>query len=320
MNNSLEEIRNVLLNAKSVAVSAHTNPDGDAIGASCALGLCLVSMGIRTRVFIEKFSDTFDIIPGIEIAEFENNGFVPDVYVSVDCGDIERLGEFGEVFKNSPVNINIDHHKSNTFFGMYNYVDENASSASEIIYRLFGNDLEGYRYADKIAGALYSGIVFDTGGFRHTSTGSFTHLVASRLIKYNFDFNKIYNTIFNTRKFEEAKALGIAMGNMEKCQDGKIVYSYITLDEIKKCGTDSKGLSEIINYIKGINGCEAALFVYEKEQDVFKASMRSDDLVDVSEVAKTFGGGGHAKASGCTVMGTKESVLEAVIEEIKKQL
>ena len=93
----------------------------------------------------------------------------------------------------------------------------------------------------------------------------------------------------------------------------------MTLDEMSRCGTDSDGLSEIVNYMKGISGCQVSLFVYEKSKGVFKVSMRSEDTADVSVVCQIFGGGGHAKAAGCTISGDKEKITADIIEEIEKQ-
>ena len=321
MNNSIEEIRSILFSDKNktIAVSAHTSPDGDAVGASCAIALAINDMGGKARVFLEEYSDTFNVIPTENIVEHTIDDFVPDIYVSVDCGDIERLGAFGESYNKAQLRVNIDHHKSNTYFGMINYADEYASSAREVIYRIISPMFGEFKNPDSIAGCLYAGIVFDTGGFRHTSTSSQTLRIASELIKYKFDFNKIYNTIFNTRKFSEAKALGKALENMKRCSCDRIVYSSMTLDEMSRCGTDSDGLSEIVNYMKGISGCQVSLFVYEKSKGVFKVSMRSEDTADVSVVCQIFGGGGHAKAAGCTISGDKEKITADIIEEIEKQ-
>ena len=120
MNNSIEEIRSILFSDKNktIAVSAHTSPDGDAVGASCALALAINDMGGKARVFLEEYSDTFNVIPTENIVEYTIDDFVPDIYVSVDCGDIERLGAFGESYNKAQLRVNIDHHKSNTYFGM----------------------------------------------------------------------------------------------------------------------------------------------------------------------------------------------------------
>ncbi len=321
MNNNIKDIRNIIFSGKNIAISAHTSPDGDAIGASCALAMAINQLGGKAKVFIEEYSDTFDVIPVNGVIEHNITDFKPDIYVAVDCGDIQRLGEFAQVYSNTPVRINIDHHKSNTYFGIYNYVDDESSSSSEIIYLIIRDLFGKFSNPDDIAACIYSGIVFDTGGFRHTSTKSQTLLFASELIKYNFNFNKIYNTIFNTRKYSEAKAMGKALCNMKNCFNSQIVYSYLTENEIAQCGTTSEGLSEIVNYLKGISGCETAVFVYERTKGVFKVSMRSDDKADVSIVAVKFGGGGHAKAAGCTIESENiETVLKSVICEIEKSL
>lgn len=316
-NNSLNDIRNALKAAENIAVSAHTSPDGDAVGASCALGFALKKLGKNVKVLLERYSDTFNVMPAEKIADFDIENFVPDLYVSVDCGDIERLGIFGGLYLNTKNTINIDHHESNTGFGKLNYVYPKASSASELVYDI----IDGFIPLDEnIAACLYSGLIFDTGGFRHTSTSPKTLVVASKLIEYNFNFSRIYNTIFNTRKFEEAKAMGMAIERMRKEAEGKIIYSYMTLDDIRLCGTTSDGLSEIISYIKGIDGCEAAVFVYEKSEGVFKVSLRSGDEIDVCKVASAFGGGGHIRASGCTISGEPMDIIFKVISEIKKQI
>ena len=317
VNNSVDEIRNTILKANNIAVSAHTSPDGDAVGASCALGMALKKIGKNVKVSLEKYPEVFNVMPAWKISQNSLNDFNPDLYIAVDCGDIDRLGNFKCVYESTQVTINIDHHKSNTYFGNFNYVDSKASSSSEIIYRI----IHGFSPLDSdIAACIYSGIISDTGGFRHTSTSSETFIVASELIKYNFDFSKIYNTIFNTRSFGEAKALGMALDNMQETCDGKIVYSYLNIDYMAKCGINSYGVSEIVGYIKGIKDCETAIFIYEKSAGVFKVSMRSDESVDVCEVAVKFGGGGHAKASGFTIAGNLSDIIYNVIFELNKQL
>ena len=271
MNNDIKDIRNIIFSGKNIAISAHTSPDGDAIGASCALAMAINETGGKAKVFIEEYSDTFDVIPVNGVVEHSITDF--------------------------------------------------SSSTSEIIYLMIRDLFSKFSKPEDIAACIYSGIVFDTGGFRHTSTGPQTLLFASELIKYNFNFNKIYNTIFNTRKYSEAKAMGKALCNMKNCVNGNVVYSYLLEDEITQCGTTSDGLSEIVNYLKGISGCETAVFVYEKTKGVFKVSMRSEDKVDVSLVAVKFGGGGHAKAAGCTIESESvETVLNNIICEIEKSL
>ena len=312
-----DEIRQMIEMSSVIAVSAHTSPDGDAVGACCGLAMALKELDKEVIVLLEEYPESFDVIPtgGLVYTEAPED-FAPDLFIALDCGDIERLGKNAELFKAVPNTINIDHHRNNTNFAKLNYAMEEASSASELVFMLL------YGYApinEDIAAALYTGIIYDTGGFRHTSTTSATMAIASELMEYDFDFNAIYNRIFFTRKLGEAKALGIAMERVDTAFDGKVVHTYVTLDDMKKCGVGSDDLHEITGFIKGIEGSVATMFVYEKVPSVFKVSMRSEDEIDVSAVCASFGGGGHKKAAGCTLEGNPEEIIKTVLKEIEKQ-
>lgn len=317
MNNTFDELRQTIELSQSIAISGHTSPDGDAIGACCALAMSLAELGKDVVVILEEYSENFQIIPtgGLVVSQI-NEEYLPDLYIAVDCGDKERLGKNGKLFDETLYTINIDHHISNTFFAKQNYVDDEASSASEIIFQFI------YNYAPinaNIAAAIYAGIVFDTGGFRHSSTSPITMAIVSELMEYDFNFTKIYNSIFHSRKFGEAKIMGVALCNLKEVFDGQIVTSIVTSEEIKKCGVTSDELSEISSYIKGVSGTVASVFIYEKEPETFKVSMRSEDPIDVSEVATKFGGGGHVRAAGCTIRGNAQEILNNVLLEIEKQ-
>lgn len=318
MNNTFDELRQTIELSQSIAISGHTSPDGDAIGACCALAMSLKELGKDVVVILDAYSDNFQQIPtnGLIIEEVDAS-YLPDLYIAVDCGDKERLGKNGKIFDETLYTINIDHHKSNTFFAKQNYVDDEASSTSELIFQLI------YNYAPinaDIAAAIYAGIVFDTGGFRHSSTSPITMAIVSELMEYDFNFTKIYNSIFHNRKFGEAKIMGVALCNLKENFGGRVVTSIVTDAEIKKCGVTKDDLSEISSYIKGVSGTMASVFIYEKETGVFKVSMRSDEPIDVSVIATKFGGGGHVRASGCTVKGNAEEILKNILSEIEEQL
>ena len=206
---------------------------------------------------------------------------------------------------------------SNDFFGMDNYVIDNASSTSEIIFSILRRDFEVTKEA---AAALYAGIIYDTGGLRHTSTSPFTMVVASELMAKGIDFSSIYNEIFNKRSFVEAKLMGIALTKLKTACEGKIVYSFVTKDEITSVNGSSKDVSEIINYIKSVKGASAAVFIYEKGENESKVSMRGDEPINVAEIAASFGGGGHARAAGYTAYCDAESALIPVLKILEDKL
>ena len=313
MNNKITDILDILKNNNSFAIAGHTNPDGDAIGACMGLAHILRNAGKSADVYLEPISDTFFCIPGTDTvidADLCRGGY--DCFIALDCGDIDRLpAKVKEVYQSSALTLNIDHHMSNDFFGMDNYVIDNASSTSEIIFSILRRDFEVTKEA---AAALYAGIIYDTGGLRHTSTSPFTMVVASELMAKGIDFSSIYNDIFNKRSFVEAKLMGIALTKLKTACEGKIVYSFVTKDEITSVNGSSKDVSEIINYIKSVKGAATAVFIYEKGVNESKVSMRGDEPINVAEIAASFGGGGHARAAGYTAYCGAERALIPVLK------
>ena len=316
MNNSFDEILEVIENSESIAVAGHTSPDGDAVASCCALAMALEKKGKKVSVFLEDIPEKFSSIPYSEktLRKIENEDF--DLFISLDCGDEARLGEFSKLVKMA-YTINIDHHPSNTYFGKLNFVDADASSTSEIVYRL----LDGWCDMEKnTAYAIYTGIIFDTGCFKHSSTTPFTMKIAGELMTYNIPFTEIQEKLFYSHTFVEAKILAEAVKNMRLECNGRLAISKLSIEEMEKNGGSSKDADAVVSYIKNTDGVDAAVFFYEKKKGEIKASMRSNEAVNVSEIAVKFGGGGHVRASGCTLYGGFDEVMPKVVDELKKAL
>lgn len=316
MNNSFEEIIEAIERSESIAVAGHTSPDGDAVASCCAMAMALEKKGKKVKVFLEEIPDKFSSIPYSEKAMSKMDSEPLDLFISLDCGDEERLGDFSELAKGI-YTINIDHHASNTYFGRLNFVDADASSTSEIVYRL----LDGWCGMDKkIAYAIYTGLIFDTGCFKHSCTSPFTMKIAGELMTYNIPFTEIQEKLFYSHTFVEAKILAEAVKNMRLECGGRLAVSRLSIEEMEKNGGSSKDADAVVSYIKNTDGVDAAVFFYEKKKGEIKASMRSNEAVNVSEIAVKFGGGGHVRASGCTLFGEFEEVMPKVVDELKKAL
>jgi len=312
-NDSLEKIREEIKNTGRIAVAGHTNPDGDAIGACLGLALSLVSMGKDVSVFLEKYTEKYDFVPGGELLIYESpKNLKFDLFISLDCGDRERLGTASLIAENIKI-INIDHHISNMRFGNLNYIEPEASSTSELIFKL----IDGFMPLNKeIALALYVGILNDTGGFRHSNVSPYTLQVASNLLTYDIPASEVYNKLFHKRTFQEAKAMGKALENAKTVLNGKVIYSYLTAEEISNCGISYKQLDGVVEYLKGVIGTEVSVFLYERSKNEIKLSIRSEDSFNAAEFAQSFGGGGHEKAAGATLGMTMEDALKAVMDKI----
>ena len=248
-NNTKQEILEKIAQAKTIQIAGHTNPDGDAIGACLAFGLALEKAGKDVTVLLEHYAPKYDVIPGKHLVK--EAAAKADLFLALDCGDEGRLGAAADWFHQADVTINIDHHSSNTYYGQYNYVEGASSSTSEIVYGF----LEGnYPVDQDMAAGLYAGLIYDTGGFRHSSTSPNTMRVAGALMETGIPFTDIYNRFFDSRSFSEMKIMGQALENAKLYFDGKVVCATITSAEIAACNGTNKELDAIINYLKGVQG------------------------------------------------------------------
>ncbi|MDA3846581.1 MAG: DHHA1 domain-containing protein, partial [Vallitaleaceae bacterium] len=224
---------------------------------------------------------------------------------------------FNELVHMAKIVVNIDHHISNPLYGDINIVDGHMSSTCELLYTL----IDDKTLCDSaIATCLYTGIIYDTGIFKHSNTTSHTLNVAGELIDYGIDFSEIINTVFFYKSYKGLLVQKIAIERMEIIEDNQVVISYITIEDMKSLKAYKKHTESIIQMLNEIKGTRCAVFIYEIKSEVFKVSLRAKDTINVCAVAKAFGGGGHIKAAGCTIEADIEAVKMKLIYEIKKQL
>lgn len=317
-NNSLEEVRDVLKQYDSILLCGHSNPDGDAIGSVLALATSLSLMGKKVQVYLETYGKRYDTIPNKHFIVKRDEIQDFDLFVSLDCGDKERFSSILNFYKKAEKTLNIDHHISNPYFGDVNYVFKDSSSTCEIVYHI----LEDCFPIDRdICTALYAGIIFDTGGFRHSSTTPETLRIASELLKREIPFNEIYIQFFDMKPFSEIKITAVALQNAKLMYDGAVIYSTITKKELKECDSTHEEIGGVVSYIKGVEGAKIACFFYEKAAEgQVKVSFRCDDGYDVSAFSQRYGGGGHVKAAGCTLKMSMENAVEKIMADIKEIL
>ncbi len=313
LNESLEQIRKIINSCETIALLAHENPDGDAIGATLALALGLKGMNKKPVVLLEQYSSKFDVIPGKELlykGSLEN--LQVDAVIVLDCSTKNRVGYGRELLDSNKKTAVIDHHVNGEAFASINCVDEKAPSTCSIVFELL---ISIVPITKEIASALYAGIVYDTGGFRHSSTSAETHVVASRLVGLGIPFTDIYNSILLARSLKGAKLLSLAISRLE-VKDG-VGCTYVTMGDYEKIGATYKDGDEIVNYLNCIDEVKVAVFAYEKAEGKTKVSLRARN-VNVQQIASKFGGGGHELAAGCDVLkGAVEAMNEVVSVVLK---
>lgn len=315
MINLAEELKDV----QSAAIAGHVRPDGDAIGSCLGLYHYLKKNypTINAAVYLEKVPNAYQMIPGVsEIShDFEENR-VYDVFFCLDCADENRLGEAAKYQKSAKKTICIDHHISNGGFADANYIVPEASSTSELIFTLLDED----KIPVESAEALYMGIVHDTGVFRHSCTSPETMEIAAKLMRKGINCSKIINNTYYDKTYHQNQILGRALLESILLMDKKVIFSAVKLKEMEFYGVEASDLDGIVQALMGTTGTEAAIFLYEISPQVFKVSLRSRELIDVSKIAEYFGGGGHVRAAGCTMQGSIYDVVNNITLHMEKQL
>jgi phosphoesterase RecJ-like protein len=315
---AIEEIAEIIRNNKSIAILPHVSADGDALASSLALGLALKKVGIESRIILEeRIPWVYEFLPGREMSALYDGLDIPyDLVVALDTGDLNRLGKRLGIFKAANKTVNIDHHTSNTQFAELNYVSAESAAAGEIIYELI--ETMCIEIDRDIAICLYTAISSDTGGFKFSNTTPLTHRITARLIEKGLNIAEISRRIFDEVALEKVKLMGIAVNTLELLEDGRIAIIEISLEMMKKTGAKDEDCDGLVNIGRNIRGVEVSVVLREMDNNEVRVNLRSNEWLDVAEIAVRFSGGGHKRAAGCTLKGNVEHAKTIVVDEIKK--
>ena len=323
---------NNLNNFDNILIIAHINPDPDTLG-SC-LGLKQIFNKLNKTAYIvcdtkvnEKICGYFDISPEIDLKYVESSGFAPDYIICVDAAAVNQIGKYGEYYSEdiaqNKIDIVIDHHYTNSFYGKETYLDDKAAATGEIIFDL-AKEINPEILKDKIfAKNIYCAIICDTGSFRYSSTTAKTMSIASELIATGFDFAKLNRLIYQEKTMTQIAIERLAYNSVKLCSNGRIAFITITKDMKKAAGLEGIELDGLNEIPRSIEGVEVGVTIREaetetEEQRKFYISFRSNDYVNVAEIAGSFGGGGHVRAAGCTY--ETESGVDALEKEIIEKM
>ncbi|MBO4395618.1 MAG: bifunctional oligoribonuclease/PAP phosphatase NrnA [Eubacterium sp.] len=316
-----DETKNYLIGAieraQTIAISGHVRPDGDAIGSTMGLYYYLTENypDKTVCVYLEDVPDSFAHIRDVDAMERRCDHY--DLFIALDSGDVERLGDAGTVMQeHSDYVINVDHHITNTLFGNKNIVDAKASSTCQILFTLMDEE----KISKLTAMALYTGIIHDTGVFKHNNTSYQTMRIAGKLMRKGIAFGEIIDNSFYNKTYKQLQIMGRCLMESVRVLDDLVIYSVMTLQDMELYQAKPSDLDGVIDQLRTTEGVEVAILISERVPGEFKVSMRSNQIVDVASIAKYYGGGGHIKASGCTMYGAVEEVLEELIEHIENQL
>ncbi len=313
---TIKDTINILENCDNVTIITHKNPDGDTLGAGFALMYVLRSMGKKANVINNKpLPDRYRFL----YSDYKPMEFEEKFVIAVDTADVKLIGSsLSEYYDEKCVNLNIDHHISNTFFAEKTIVDSESSAACELLYFIF-KEME-VKMTNQIAMCLYTGIATDTGCFKFQNTTSRTHIVASELMKFDVKFAKINRLMFDIKSKGRVVVEQTVNKNMEFFYDDKCSMITVTNQLIKSSGLDNAEFEGLTSITLQVEGVKIGILIKQKSEDSYKVSVRTTDDVDACEFCKQFGGGGHIRAAGCELQGTLKQVKQRLLLAVEGAL
>ena len=307
-----QRIRETIDKGRKFLVVSHVDPDGDAVGSAFAACFALTGLGKDASVYLQDsvpYRYRFLPRPAAVLHQFPENGY--DAVFVVDCGDLHRVGDSYDALKRKGVLINIDHHEANGAFGQINIIDDRASSTAEILYLIL-KSLE-VRFTSDIAVNLYTAVVTDTGSFRYENTTERAFSICEEMIGFGVSPAYVAAKVYENHPKERLQLLCLVLTTLETVHEDRIALAHITGDMFSRTHTSPEHAEGFVEYLREIDSVEVACLLRELGSERYKVSMRSKESVDVASIARTFGGGGHHRAAGCTMEGDLATVKNILI-------
>jgi len=318
----LQSAYNFINHHDDFLVVSHVQPDGDAASSTVAIGWLLSQLGKKFTMINEgAIPNRLDFLWSAN--EIHNYTLAPlnrtySTVICVDCADFSRTGKVQQLFTEDRVLLNIDHHPTNDHFGTVNLIKADAAATAEILFDLM-NQFEITWDVD-IATALYTGILTDTGGFRYANTTPRVMEIISQLLTYGVNGHWLADHLLEKMSMAQMLLLTRALSRLSFTDDNRVGYIYVTPEDMAETGAVNEDLEGLVNYPRNIEGVDVGILFKQVSDVAVKISLRSNENVNVAEIAQSFGGGGHVRASGCRIEGTLQDVMKQVVERVRQQL
>ena len=300
--------------ARTVSIVSHQRPDGDAVGSALGLAWALKAVDKQVTVALaDGVPAAFRYLAGTEEVVLQGDP-TADCRVFVDCGDIERGGSAWQA--NWPVDINIDHHKTNTRFAAVNIVAPQAVATAAMLAEL----LPRWKFPLPVeaASALLTGMLTDTIGFRTSNVTAEALRLAADLIDRGAPLSELYFKALIERSFEALRYWGQGLSRIQR--EGRLVWTSLTLEDRRISGYNGNDDADLVGFLVTVRDAAIGVIFVEQPDDTVKVSWRARPGWDVSSLAVRFGGGGHAPAAGATVAGSLDEVQQAVLDATRALL
>ena len=307
--------------ANNIAIITHINPDGDCTCSALAIRELIKATGKDAHLYNEQGCPSFlEFMAGDAVFNPYTEETAPkyDLVIFIDCGGRDRAGKVEWVCNNARRIINIDHHSTNPMFGDINIVDGDACAAGIIVYEMYKS--LSFELNSNIASLLYVAIMMDTGHFSYSNVDKRAHYAAGELLEYGVEVSALCQK-FRTTSYNKLKLTALAYDSLKLYADGKIAVINVTKDMYNQTGTTSEDSESFVGTIRDIKGVDVAILLRDTtDGKLVKVSLRSNNKVDVSQIAQYYGGGGHFAAAGCSIEGKIPEVEELIVKKVSEYI
>jgi phosphoesterase RecJ-like protein len=299
----LEQLVSHIQRGQRFLLSSHQRPDGDAIGSAVGLALALHALGKQAQVVMDArppdYLQPFPAVDDIRITRHVDESV--DGALIMECSSLDRTGVTG--LDRSPV-LNIDHHVGNRRYGTVNWLDESAAACTEMVFTLI--DALQAPLTKDIATHIYLGLLTDTGSFHFSHITSRSFEIARRCVDAGVDPQWVARTHYDSATLGRVRIFGQVVNTMQLDDSGKVALLTVTHESLARAGAALDDTEGIINFPLQVKDIQAVAFFKQADGSQWRVSLRSKGAVDVGAIARSFGGGGHNNAAGCTVSGELE--------------
>lgn len=319
MDRNLNDLIRILNDKDEFLVTAHENPDGDAVGSMAAMGGILDAMGKRYVVF--NGSGMPERLAWMKMPsplQDDLGTFQPQCMLVLDCGARDRAGKIVEALMEHVITVNIDHHLGNSMFGHVNWVEPTMSSVGEMIGTLaLALDVP---LSGGIGQGIFLAMVSDTGSFSYGNTRPETLDMASAILRLGLDLNWFTGQMERQSSLAKIRLQGEVLRRAELLCGGRVAMIAVSLNDFATTGARAEDCEGLVNQVRSIRGVDVAVSLREDEPRKVKFSLRSWGEVDVRRVAEAFGGGGHRNASGGAIQAPLAQARDAMVRTLDKTL
>ena len=315
------QVLELIHGAGTIAISGHTNPDGDAIGSELALGLALRGTYPDKDVVFLLADDApvprvYRFLPSSdEMLPAVRYKGTPDLFISVDAPTLERLHDAAAVARRAGSTVVIDHHPACEEFADAVVRRPELAAAAMLVTDFMRAD--GMQMTPDIATCLFTGLATDTGRFQYQNADAAAFACAALLVRDGASPALVAHEVYQSQRLEYLQLEALVISRITVVADGLVAYSFATNEDLARFGVDHDECDGLIDLVREVDGVELCLFCKEaRTPGLVRGSLRAKDGHDVSRVACRFGGGGHVAAAGFSFHGSVQEALDVVVPEL----